>query len=116
MARKKKTEGTGEQLALIEVGPKNEPAIKRAARAYEKAHDAQLAAKQIADGKLGTLMKHIDEAGLQPLADGTIKFQIGKMVVKIGAPKRSCKVREKEAPEEPEAKEIEFDAEEEEGA
>jgi len=110
MARKSKV-AAGEQLALIEVGPANAPALKRAARAYEKAHDAQLAAKSVADGKMETLMRLVDEAELQPLADGTIKFQLGKLVVKIGAPKRTCKVREKEA-ESPEAEEAEFEAEE----
>lgn len=107
MARKTKTDTDG-QLDLIEVGPENAKALKRAANAYVKAHDSQLAAKLIADGKLDTLMQRVKEAELEPLADGTIKFRVGGMVVKVGKP--TSRLTIKNADEESETEETDANA------
>lgn len=82
MATKRKT-GDEEQLDLIDVAPKNATAIKRAARAYLKAKSERLAWLEKEQGQQEKIRDLVEEAKLQPLADGVIRFRLDGLTIKV---------------------------------
>lgn len=82
MATTKKT-SDDEQLDLIDVTPKNATAIKRAARAYLKAKAERLAWLEKEQGQQEKIRELVEEAGLQPLESGVIRFQLDGLTIKV---------------------------------
>lgn len=82
MATRKRTTGE-EQLDLIDVLPKNATAIKRAARAYLKAKAERLACLEKEQGQQEKIRDLVEEAELQPLADGVIRFRLDGLTIKV---------------------------------
>ena len=81
MAKARK--GTGEQLDLIDVGPKHSKEILAAAKIYLKHQKARLtaAAKEVEQKKL--ILELVEKADLQRLAGGVIKFELEGIPITI---------------------------------
>ncbi len=82
MAKGKKKEA-GEQLQLIEVGPKDGKEILAAAKIYKKHQKARLAAAAKEADQKTLILELVDKADLQRLAGGVIKFEIEGIPIKI---------------------------------
>lgn len=86
MGRKKKNEAgstSGEQLELIDVTPENLKAIKPIARRYKAAMQRRVAVQQEEVKAKGEILALIKEAQLPRLADGTIKFKCGDLLITV---------------------------------
>ena len=79
MAKKK----TGEQLDLIDVHPKNSKQIIRTAREYKAVQRTRLAALEEEVQKKKKLLDLIRESEVQPLPDGSIKFQLDGITLSV---------------------------------
>lgn len=71
----------GEQQPLIDVEPENSKVILRHARAVLSAKEVCGKANQTVKNKKTALREAIKEAGLKPLADGTIRVRVGDVIV-----------------------------------
>ena len=82
MAKSKKKKA-GEQLDLIDVGPKHSKELLAAGKVYKKYQKARQAAagKEAEQKKL--ILELVEKADLQRLAGGVIKFEIEGVPFKI---------------------------------
>ena len=82
VAKRKKKE-SGEQLDLIDVGPKHSKEILAALILYDKHKKARMASgvKEVEQKTL--ILELVEKAGLQRLAGGVIKFVLDGIPVKI---------------------------------
>ena len=80
---KKTNSKSGEQLDLIDVGPKKSKAIVKAAMLYRKAQAERLnfLAEEIAQKKI--ILDLVRKEKLQPLDDGKIKFRCNDVQITI---------------------------------
>lgn len=83
MAKRRKTTDGGGQLALIDVEPKNKAAIKRAGRAYLAAKAERQVWLEKEQGQQEKVRDLVEAAELQPLEDGTIRFRVDGMTIKV---------------------------------
>jgi len=75
MGRKKKTD-SGEQLDLIDVAPENQKEIIACAKRYKKALSIRIDALAQEKKEKSKLLELIENAGLQHLPDGKIRFRV----------------------------------------
>ena len=99
MARKQKKE-TGEQLELIDVGPKDGKEIMAAARLYQKHQAARLKALEKEIEQKTLILELVKKAKLQPLAGGVIKFRLDGMTITIKPRDELVQVKETMEPKE----------------
>lgn len=84
MATRRKTTNE-EQLDLIEVGPENEKALKRAARAFKAAQAERKAWGDEEEKHKNKIVELVHEAKLKPDAEGIITFTLGNFTIKVTA-------------------------------
>jgi len=83
MARKTKETESGEQMALIDVEPKNKGALLRVARRYKRAQDARIEARRLEKKEEGKLLEAVNEAKIIPDRDGAYTFRVGNVVITV---------------------------------
>lgn len=74
---------TGEQLALIDVAPKNAKPIIAVARRYKEAQAERIGALQEEIQLKSELIELIHKADLQRMKDGTIKFEYDGVQIQV---------------------------------
>lgn len=84
MPRQRKTTNE-EQLDLIEVGPENEKALKRAARAFKAAQTERKAWGDEEEKHKNKIVELVHEAKLKPDSEGVITFTLGDFSIKVTA-------------------------------
>ena len=82
MAKSKKKKA-GEQLDLIDVGPKHSKELLVAGTVYLKHQKARMAAAAKEKEQKKLILELVEKAGLQRLAGGVIKFEIEGVPFKI---------------------------------
>ena len=83
MAKKKTKTAKGEQIPLLDVGPKNNQALVDAVRVYKKhQHDRLVAGKKEVDQK-EVVKQLVLKSKLQPLKNGVIKFTCDNAEVEV---------------------------------
>lgn len=78
-----KSEGTGEQLDLIDVKPENAKPIIAAARLYKKLMGVRQKALAKEVVQKAEVLRLIKAAELQPLAGGKIKFEYDSVIISV---------------------------------
>jgi len=73
----------GEQLQLIEVGPKNIKEIEKHVRAYKEALSKRLPLTRIESKEKQAILDLVKKANLQPLEDGEIRFHAAGMLIRV---------------------------------
>ena len=81
MGRRKKDSDAGEQLELIDVGPKNLEAIKPVAARYRAAMKRRMKAGQEEADAKQQILALVKDANLSRLEDGSIKFRCDGMLI-----------------------------------
>ena len=97
MAKKKKP---GEQLPLIDVGPKEAKPIIKAARLYKEFQQTRLEALKNEIAQKQVILELVKKAKLKPLEDGKIKFECDGMTISITPRDELVQVQEKAGYEE----------------
>lgn len=101
MARRK-TLKPDEQLDLMELGPENAKAIKRAARAYKDAQTQKASWAEDENAQKNKILALVREAGLHANDKGVIQFQLDGIIITITPRDELVRVatkKEKEAAE-----------------
>lgn len=78
-----KTEGEGEQLPLLDVGPEHAQKFAAVAREYKRHQAARLAAGSKEKTKKEELKSLIRDSKLTPLEDGIIRFRIEGLLIEM---------------------------------
>lgn len=84
-AKKKKAEKkeAGEQLQLIDVGPKNLKEILASVKIYMNHQKTRLSALKDEIAEKHHVLELVKAANLKPLADGVIRFECGGEIITI---------------------------------
>ncbi len=109
MATKKKTSmenqvakdekaGTGQQMDLIDVGPKNSKEIIKHARLYRSAQARRVKALQEEIVEKHTILELVKKAKLQRTADGNIKFHCDGLLITIVPRDELLRIKDEETP------------------
>ncbi len=85
---------TGEQLQLIDVGPKDGKEIMVAAKSYQKHQTARLKSLEKEMEQKTLILELVKKANLQPLAGGVIKFRLDGMTITIKPRDELVRVKE----------------------
>ena len=79
----KKKSDTGEQLDLINIHPENAEEIVADARAYKKTVKTRLSIQKKEADLKAKLLDTVAKAKLKPLADGTYRFRVDSVEIKV---------------------------------
>jgi len=90
---KEKTE-VGEQMELIDVSPKKAKPIIAAARILKKFQIARASAQEKENKQKAILLNLIEEANIQRLPDGKIKFHYDGITLTVTPKQESVSVKE----------------------
>ena len=94
---KKKEETSGEQMELIDVGPENLKAIVKEVRIYKKHQGDRLSALKKETAQKEKIKTLVNEAELQRLKDGTIKFEADNAIICVAPQDDLITIKEKAA-------------------
>ena len=83
MAKKKKTKNEGEQMALMDDGPKDAAAIIEKTKEYKKAQSVRIKALKEETDLKEEILALVKASELQPLKDGVIKFSSGGYTFRV---------------------------------
>jgi len=93
-----KTEGPkieiGEQIPLIDVGPKNSKEIAQCARRYKEAQSRRLIYLDEEKDEKQKIIELVRKSKLKPLTDGTTKFRCDGMIITIEPRDELVKIKE----------------------
>ena len=95
---KKKVTVKGEQLELIEVGPKNLKDILASVKIYKEHQKVRIGAlkKEIAAKQV--VLELVKTANLKPLSDGVIRFKCDGKIITIEPRDEVIRIKEAKAP------------------
>ena len=97
MAKSKNTEvGVGEQMQLIDVHPKKARPIIAAAKILKKLQVARSSAQEKENTQKAKLLNLVEEANIQRLPDGRIKFSYDGVLLTITPKQESISIKEDE--------------------
>ena len=94
MAKKAKSKKAGKQLDLIDVAPENAKPIIELAKQYKEALTERLAALKEEVRLKQLILQLVNEAGLQRLPDGDIRFEYDGFQVTVTPCDDKIKVKE----------------------
>lgn len=96
MEKKKEKTEVGEQMQLIDVSPKKAKPIIAAARILKKLQVARSSAQEKENSQKSKLLNLVEEANIQRLPDGKIKFTYDGVLLTITPKQESISVKEED--------------------
>ena len=91
---KAESQQTGEQMNLIDVGPKNLKKIAPHARKYKAAMNERVAALAIEVAEKQIIKDMVEESGLKRMPDGSYKFHCEGLKIEIIPQDEKIKIKE----------------------
>ncbi len=96
MSEKKEKLEVGEQMDLIDVAPKKAKPIIAAARILKKLQITRASAQEKENKQKAILLNLIEEANIQRLPDGKIKFHYDGVLLTVTPKQESVSVKEED--------------------
>lgn len=96
MSKTKETAEVGEQMELIDVSPKKAKPIIASARILKRLQIARASAQEKENKQKAILLNLIEEANIQRLPDGKIKFHYDGITLTVTPKQESVSVKEED--------------------